>query len=283
MVHRLQSPDADDSAIEVSLRQTGELTHRAGRNPERTLARYVERAFDRLDVPYRVVYDLPVEIDAPAVGAGRQNALRWWRAALNSARVQDTGRDANLLLTAAKGGGLSAVGGWASIAPGGTLTEEFELVETCSSDDPQHVVYGALHELAHCLGSSHARPWGRAWIDHERREYHRTPESHPDRRNACGEYVPPRPEGYARVDHLSFSECTGRLLRSRLAGEDPARREAGGKKAGEKRSSGKKAGGRTDARKMASRKGPAGKPSQTPPRRRRRPWRVRSWLIRTLR
>lgn len=258
MVHRLESPDADDSAIEVSLRQTGELARRAGRSPERTLARYVERAFDRLDVPYRIVYDLPVEVDAPAVGAGRQKALRWWRTALNSARVQDTGRDANLLLTAAKGGGLSAVGGWASIAPGGTLTEEFELVETCSSDDPQHVVYGALHELAHCLGSSHARPWGRAWIDHERREYHRTPESHPDRRNACGEYVPPRSEGYARVDHLSFSECAGRQLRSRLDGTNGSRTQAARTEGRRKR-----AGQRPGRREQAGRKSRRGRPRRT--------------------
>lgn len=248
MVHRLESLAKNRPAVEVSLRQTGELDQRAGRNPERTIARYVERAFDRLDIPYRIVYDLPVEIDAPPVGAGKETALRWWRSALNGARVSDTGVDANLLLTAANGGGLSAVGGWAGIAPAGTLTDEYELVDACSPSDPQHVVYGTLHELAHCLGSSHDIPWGRAWIDHERREFHRTPEFHPAKRNACGEYVPPRPDGYARVDHLWFSECTGRQLRAQFA------------------------------------KGGTGKKKRRPPRRRPKQSRISApWLARTIR
>lgn len=172
--------------------------------------------------------------------------------ALNAVGVPDAGRDANLLLTAAKGGGLSAVGGWAAIAPAGTLTEEFDLVDTCSPGDPRHVIYGALHELAHCLGSSHARPWGRAWADHERRAFHRTPETHPDRTNACGEYVPLRPEGYERIDHLYFSECTGRQLRSQLA--EGVGRKGGGRKTSRKRVGGERSGGTQGGRKQGGRK-----------------------------
>lgn len=224
MVHELHSAPDARQPIEVTLRQTGELERVAGRRPERTVARYVERAFERIGVPYRIVYDLPAAADAPTIGAGKRAVLRWWRGALAAMPVPETGRDVNLLLTAASGGGLSAVGGRVGVAPGGTLTREFELLETCSPGDPQQVVYGTLHELAHCLGSSHDEPWGRAWIDHERREYHRTPEAHPDRTNACGEYVPPRPEGYARVNHLSFAECTGRQLRERYAREKDGRR-----------------------------------------------------------
>jgi hypothetical protein len=77
MVHRLESDD-DGPAVEVSLRQTGELTGRAGRAPERTLGRYVARAFERIDVPYRIVYDLPVEEGAPPVAVGKHAALDWW-------------------------------------------------------------------------------------------------------------------------------------------------------------------------------------------------------------
>lgn len=231
MVSRLES-GGDGQVVDLSLRQTGELAGRVGRAPERTVGRYVARAFDRIGVPYRIRYDLPVEADAPANAAGKHEALQWWRSMLNEVGRADAGRDANLLLTAATGGGLSAVGGWAAIAPAGTLYEEFDLVDTCSPDDPRHVIYGVLHELAHCLGSSHKVPWGRAWPDHERREFHRTPEAFPDRTNACGEYVPRRPEGYARVDHLYFSECTGQQLRSQLAGMGSVRKKESGRNHG---------------------------------------------------
>lgn len=280
MVHRLAS--GDGPAVEVSLRQTVELARRADRAPERTVGRYVARAFDRLDVPYRIVYDLPVADDAPPSAAGKHAALRWWRSALNEVGVPDTGRDANVLLTAAKGGGLAAVGGWAAVAPGGSLIEEFDLVDTCSPDDPRHVIYGVLHELAHCLGSSHDRPWGKAWADHDRQEFHRTPETFPDRTNACGEHVPARPEGYARVDHLYFSECTGQQLRQRLAEEGPIR-EGDGRKPSPRQGAGKRSGGKQGGRKQPGRKrtGP-GKGRGRP---RREPWSPigTPWVIRNFR
>lgn len=198
--------------VEVSVRQTGDLSKLAKGHPEEQVAKYVQRAFERLGVPYRVVWDLPpVQEIAPSTPGreGKRTQLNQWSKLLNDGRTAYVRKDSNLLLTDRKGGGISKLGKRAAIAPGGTLTEDADLAEWVSPDDPRHCVYGALHELGHNLHSGgHEQSWGRTWIDEQTKSWNRTPMGHGGGGvNLCGEQNEPNRKGYAKRDHLYFADC----------------------------------------------------------------------------
>lgn len=204
-------PAGADPVVEVSVRQTGALSRRAKGHPERQVVRYVERAFERLEVPYRVVWDLPPVQDVPPSKPGREAKRaqldEWAKLMRNGA--PHVRKDSNLLLTDRAGGGISYLGKRAAIAPGGTLTEDADMAEWVGPDDPRHCVYGTLHELGHNLhAGGHERSWGRTWLDESTESWNRTPMGHGGGGvNLCGERNEPNREGYAKRDHLYFADC----------------------------------------------------------------------------
>ncbi|MFC4552815.1 MULTISPECIES: hypothetical protein [Halorussus] len=204
--------DVDRPTVEVSVRQTGHLSRRTKGHPEEQVAKYVERALDRLDLPYRVVWDLPPVQDVPPTAKGKeakQRQLKKWSEHIKEGKQPHVRKDSNLLLTDRAGGGISYAGKKAAIAPGGTLTEDADLAEWVTPDDPRHCVYGALHELGHNLhDGGHEHAWGRTWIDEETKSWNRTPMGHGGGgTNLCGEKNDPRKEGYEQRDHLYFADC----------------------------------------------------------------------------
>ncbi len=199
-------------AVEVSVRQTGDLSKRAKGHPEEQVATYVERAFERLGVPYRVIWDLPPVQEIAPSKPGRENKRRQldqWSERLADERTPHVRKDSNILLTDRAGGGISKLGKRAAVAPAGTLTEDADLAEWVAPDDPRHCVYGTLHELGHNLhAGGHERSWGRTWVDEETKSWNRTPMGHGGGGvNLCGERNDPRPEGYPKRDHLYFADC----------------------------------------------------------------------------
>lgn len=203
---------SDGPTVEVSVRQTGDLSKRAKGHPEEQIARYVERAFERLGLPYRVVWDLPPVQDVPPSRPGKegkQAQLSAWSKLLKDDHPPHVRKDSNLLLTDRSGGGISYLGRKAAVAPGGTLTEDADMAEWVRPGDPRHCVYGTLHELGHNLHSGgHDRNWGRTWLDEATRSWNRTPMGHGGGGvNLCGERNDPRREGYEKRDHLYFADC----------------------------------------------------------------------------
>ena len=204
--------DPDRPTAEVSIRQTGDLSKRAKGHPEEQIARYVERAFERLDLPYRVVWDLPPVQDVPPSGKGKEAKraqLKRWSKLVRAEDEPYVRKDSNLLLTDRAGGGISYAGKKAAVAPGGTLTEDADMAEWVRPDDPRHCVYGTLHELGHNLhDGGHERAWGRTWIDEETKSWNRTPMGHGGGGvNLCGERNEKNREGYEKRDHLYFADC----------------------------------------------------------------------------
>lgn len=202
--------NTDVARIEVSVRQTAELSAKAKAHPENQLAAYLERAFDRINVPYKVVYDLPpVGDNFPPSDAGKREQLKEWSDRIN-ADAPGIQKDSNILLTNRPGGGMAYSGAKAAIGPGGTLTEDFNMREWVLKDDPRHCIFGCLHELAHNVtehGQSHVHQPGTTRADDSEEAWYRTPASNAGDTNLCGKWNPERPEGYEKRDCLYLSEC----------------------------------------------------------------------------
>lgn len=207
--------DTDSPSVVVSVRQTEELSAKAKGHPEATVVAYVERAFDRLDLPYRINWDLPPVGGIPDPKRDKREALRYWSKQIRSSAVEGLSKDADLLLTSRNGGGIGYVGQNAAICPAGTLTEDYasDMREWVLKDDPRHPIYGTLHELGHSLGSKHDANWGRTWIDDDERAWYRTPCAHAGTVNQQGEQQPPRPEGYEKRDCLYFADGAAEYMR----------------------------------------------------------------------
>lgn len=206
----------DSPPVEITIRQTAELAARAKGWPEEVASRYLQRALDRLDITYRLAYDLPpmgsqgqgqgqtADDTFPSETAdGKQAVFAAWRKRLNNGDVHPTAKDANVLLINQAGGGMSTVGGWTSVAPGGTLTQDFGLREWANPGDPDHCVYGILHEVAHCLGMEHDPNWGDAWNDAEADAYYRTPTASAGTTGPDGE-THPQPTHDEKRDLLAY-------------------------------------------------------------------------------
>lgn len=222
-----------DPAVEVSVRQTEELSAVGKGHPEETVVAYVERAFDRIDLPARLVWDLRPVGGVPDPKTDKRAAFRHWAGQVKRGQMPGLAADANLLLTTLEGGGMAQVGGSTALCPAGALLEHYatDLVEWVPKSDPRHPVFGVLHELAHCLGSSHLDNWGRTWIDHAERAWYRTPTAHPDTTSRQGARHERGPAGYERRDWLSFAVDAGPFVRPRERGagrrEQDARTAAG--------------------------------------------------------
>lgn len=207
--------DTDDPTVEVSVRQTEELSARGKCHPEATTVAYVQRAFERLDLPHEIRWDLPPVADVPDPKEDKRAALRYWSGQIKDGTVDGLAKDADLLLTTLNGGGVGYVGMNAAVCPAGTLTEDYatDLREWVSSDDPRHPVFGILHELGHLLGSKHELNWGRTWTDDAETAWYRTPCAHPGTKNQRGEEQVPRPEGYEKRDCLYFAAGAAEFMR----------------------------------------------------------------------
>lgn len=207
------SETGDETKAVLAIHTSTKLEDQNGRAPDRQFAMYVARAFRRLHIPYRVVYDLPT-VDTP--DGTRLEKLKDFAKQLPDLEYQ--AKDANLLLTCESGGG-----GWAypygnagQIACG-DLDSDYPIKDHVSRDDPRHSVFGGLHEIGHMMSQrphgGHGFSWGRTWTVDENEEWHRTPRGNASkndagyRTNHCGEVCAPEPDGYERRDHLHFAEC----------------------------------------------------------------------------
>lgn len=198
--------------VEVSVRQTGDLSEYAKAHPEQQAVQYIERALTRLNVPYKIYHDLPPRTEAPKLAdydntaTYKDDAFTWWHKQIQNGNLEKDAKDSNILLLPTNGGGKAYIRGAACVAPAGTLDKDYPMKETVPADDPRGCVYGILHELAHNLGYSHNKPWGRAWNDSENGEWHRTPTAIPGKVNACGDQLPPKKED-TKIKHLYYGEC----------------------------------------------------------------------------
>lgn len=216
--------NTDRPQVEISIRETAHLASTHKDHPEEQVCAYVERAFDRLNLPYRIVCDLPPVDGIPAPGEGKKAQLDAFSEQLNA----DDGlphvcKDSNLLLTDRDGGGLSWAGMKGAIGPAGTLDQSYDMAEWVTPNDPRHCVFGCLHEIGHNMYArgGHDNGWGRAWTDVDEdggQVWYRTPMATPDDHNACGEFNEPRPNGAQKRDCLYYADCARDEMKIRPEG-----------------------------------------------------------------
>lgn len=202
--------------LRISVRQTAQLAAKGKGWPERTLVPYLQRAFDRLDVPYEIVWDLPPVEGIPSAAGGKTPQLTAWSNALNGEGNWSDGpvpavcKDSNILLTDRAGGGLSYGRMKAGIAPGRLLEDYGEMVEWVTPDDPRHTVFGFLHEVAHNIGThgnQHRKSFGRVWQDADAQAWYRTPTGTPNEVNLCGTENDKKRNDWEKRDCLYFADC----------------------------------------------------------------------------
>lgn len=201
--------NADDDRVEVSVRMTSHLAAKAKSHPERQAAKYIERTFRRLDVRYRVVWDLPPVEGIPTTDAGKRAQLDAWSKKLNAAEpVPEVCKDSNILLTDRRGGGIAYSKLKGAIAPG-AVYEDYEIAEWVTKKDPRHPFFGMLHEMGHNLAphSGHDETWGRLWVEAAEEAWYRTPAAAAGKVNLCGEENDEPVDAYEKRDCLYFAEC----------------------------------------------------------------------------
>lgn len=203
--------NTDKNRIEVSVRQTEHLSAKAKGHPERQVAQYLARAFKRLDIPYKVVYDFEPLQDFPEPSEGKKVQLQTFSDRMNASDpIPGVMKDSNLLLTDRDGGGMAWPKLKGCIGPGGTLTEDFEMAEWVTPDDARHCVYGCLHEVAHNIGThgnDHQVSFGRVWQNDDAKAWYRTPTGTPGALNLCGDENDSRNPNYEKRDCLYYADC----------------------------------------------------------------------------
>lgn len=215
--------NTDRPRVEISIRATAHLASKHKHHPEQQVRKYVERAFERLNLPYRIVSDLPPVEGIPAPGEGTDAQLDAFSDQLNADDpLPAVCKDSNLLLTDRDGGGRSFLGMKGAVGPGGTLDQQCDMAEWASPDDPRHCIFGCLHEIGHNLSrrAGHDNGWGQAWTDVASsggQFWYRTPMATPDDHNACGEWNAPRPDGSAKRDCLYYADCAREEMKIRPA------------------------------------------------------------------
>lgn len=201
--------DADVQPVEVSVRQTTHLTEKASTAAEDQGARYVERALDRLGVPYKLVWGLPPISECPTADAGKFEQLYEWKDRVRNRDEPMIMKDANLLLTDREGGGASYSTKKTGLAPG-AVYDDYPLAEWVTPDDDRHPFFGMLHELAHLVGvrtDGHTKTWGRTWYDDDSKTWNRTPMGNGGSGKLCGRDNPANGRGWPQRDHLYFAKC----------------------------------------------------------------------------
>lgn len=196
--------NTDRPRVEISVRQTQRLSKTAKAHPEQQAVAYIERAFKRLNIQYKITWDLP-PVPAPDPHGAKKETLDWWVQQMQDDAVEGIEKDADLLLTSLNGGGITYTNQRAAICPAGTLTKDFEMADAVAPDDPRHCLYGILHELGHALSASHDDNWGETEVDDENQIWYRTPTvaSVPNR-NRNGDKQRPKPKGYTKLDRLYY-------------------------------------------------------------------------------
>lgn len=180
-----------------------------GRAPEEMVARYLERAFQRIGINAEITRGYETQDDPfHDPGCSGTTTSDWWNTQLDDGNVPHEAKDSNLLLIEANGGGCAGVGGNAAVVGGDTIdTTESELIE----NSPEHYyvsIAHALHEIGHNMGYSHSGGttpgWGIGWKQDGL--YHRTPTCNPaPDQNACGESIPEKSNEANR--HLYYHDC----------------------------------------------------------------------------
>jgi hypothetical protein len=201
--------DGDMSPVEVSLRRTSHLAEKDDASAEDQGARYVERAFDRLGVPYKLVWGLPPVSACPTTDVGKSKQLQKWTDRVKNRDEPKIMKDANILLTDRESGGSSYPTTKAGVAPG-AVYDDYPITDWVTPDDDRHPFFGMLHELAHQLSvptDGHTKTWGRTWYDEDSETWNRTPMGNAGSGKLCGRENPPNEKGWPQRDHLYFAEC----------------------------------------------------------------------------
>lgn len=136
--------------IEITLYQSQSLTENFGRNPERTVARYIAENFDRADIGYRITFGYKPKNPPDEVNNPPLSTLIWW----TDEEREHTAEDANLLLLNINGGGISYRYGRFGLAPAGNIDKD-ENFSPRGTTDLHRNVRACLHELAHNLSVGH--------------------------------------------------------------------------------------------------------------------------------
>lgn len=157
--------------VHVGVYSTTALVETNGRAPEAVACRYLATALEDMGLNYRLRRDF-APVDLPA---GEDRLTRW----VERDRPW-TAKDANVLLTAQDGGGVSFVGGRFGHAPAIHIDEVVDWERTGDSL-VQRNIHGILHEVGHMLGASHDHDHTEPGMQHpgmgwnEAGFWHRTP------------------------------------------------------------------------------------------------------------
>jgi hypothetical protein len=213
--------NTDLKKLEVSVRMDRELAEKGKSHPERQYVKYLNRALDRLNIPYAIKWDFaPVEVPRIDEGATKSEQLDAWSDKLNGDNTVDgVCKDSNILLTDRDGGGMSYGKMKGAIAPGAVYEpydqmraekDEPELQEWVLPDDDEHTWFGALHEFVHNVsthGGQHKQAFGKVWHDTENEVWYRTPSGTPGEINLCGNENAPAKGNWEKRDCLYLAEC----------------------------------------------------------------------------
>lgn len=213
--------NTDVNELEVSVRMTSHLAAKGKSHPERQAVKYLDRALDRLNIPYTIKWDLPPVEGLPKASEGKKTQLSEWSNRLNDEEnpAPEVCKDSNVLLTDRDGGGMAYGRMKGAIAPGAVyepydemrLEEgESELRDWVTPDDDEHSFFGFLHEFSHNVsthGGSHKQSWGEVWHAENEEVWYRTPTASPGEINLCGNVNAKAKPEWEKRDCLYFPDC----------------------------------------------------------------------------
>jgi len=207
--------------VDISIRQSKQLTENNGRIPEDMAALYIGKALSGIGFGYTIRYNHPV-VDPPEERSHCDgDAHDWYKTVIQE--WPNRGSDTNVFLTNSPGGGC---GQWwdemVATCPAKNLSERREwLVD--GRDGWHSNIQSILHEVGHTLGAHHDHDKetegnqhpGQAWIDAG--QYHYTPTAYnTGGPNRCGDDLPEPPEGIDKVRVHRYSECAKETFLSYL-------------------------------------------------------------------
>lgn len=157
-----EEPPGDGVPIQMSIRLSVKLLERNGRIGPRMVARYAGRAFEEAGYGYELTYNLlPVEPPDEKSNCSAGDTPQWWERRVETGAVEPLGKDANVLMVDANGGGCAGVGRNYGTTPGRHIDEQRAHREIAvGNNDWQRNMHGTLHEIGHQLGARHDHEWG---------------------------------------------------------------------------------------------------------------------------